>query len=187
MSFCHECPRYIICDQHGIFDCDAFRHWVKGKGIKPPRYGAIGQHGSIAVVERAIRTIKDEATRRILVPLRRDTFSNEMLSYADWHNEHRPHTTLEGRTPNEVYFGRHPVIAGHASNLGRPGLAVRPVPGRKRSSPAKPEIASPWTSSSMLVGDICPSSPYDALPRSRRVEHVDGVLNERACPLLPVR
>ena len=27
-------------------------------------------------------------------------------------------------------------------------------------------------------------TPYDALPRSRRVKHVDGVLYERACPLL---
>jgi hypothetical protein len=31
---------------------------VKRKGIKPPRYGAVGQHGSIAVVERLIRAAK---------------------------------------------------------------------------------------------------------------------------------
>lgn len=58
-------PKYIICD------CDAFRRWVKRKGIKPPRYGAIGKHGSIAVVERLIKILKDECTRRILVPYRK--------------------------------------------------------------------------------------------------------------------
>ena len=29
---------------------------------------AIGQHGSIAVIERFIKTLKDETTRRVLVP-----------------------------------------------------------------------------------------------------------------------
>jgi transposase InsO family protein len=100
-------PKYIICDRDSIFDCDAFRTWVEGKEIEPPRYGAVGQHGSIAVVERLIRTIKDEATRRILVSERREAFRREILSYIDWYNEHRPHTTLAGRTPNEVYFKRY--------------------------------------------------------------------------------
>ena len=64
-------PRYIVCDRDSIFDCDAFRRWVKRKGIKPPRYGAVGKHGGIAVVERMIKTLKDECTQRMLVPLRR--------------------------------------------------------------------------------------------------------------------
>ena len=98
-------PKYIICDHDSIFDCSAFRRWVKRKGIKPPRYGAVGQHGSIAVVERCIRTIKDELTRRITVPLSRAEFRSELLVYVNWFNDHRPHTTLHGRTPNEVYFG----------------------------------------------------------------------------------
>jgi len=101
-------PKYIICDRDSIFDCDNFQRWVKRKGIRPPRYGAVGKHGSIAVVERAIKTIKDECTRRTLIPTRREAFRRELISFVDWYNEHRPHTTLEGRTPNEVYFGRQP-------------------------------------------------------------------------------
>ena len=62
-------PKYIVCDRDSIFDCDAFRRWVKRKGIKPPRYGAVGKHGSIAVVERLIKTMKDECTRRITGPV----------------------------------------------------------------------------------------------------------------------
>ena len=99
-------PKYIVCDRDSIFDCDAFRRWVKGKGIKPPRYGAVGQHGSIAVVERLIKSMKDECTRRILVPCRRRACRRELLSFVGWYNEHRPHTTLNGSTPNEVYFGQ---------------------------------------------------------------------------------
>jgi putative transposase len=99
-------PKYIVCDRDRIFDCRAFREWVKRKGIKPPRYGAIGKHGSIAVVERTIRTIKDECARRLLVPIRREQFRREIQSFVEWYNEHRPHTTLAGCTPDEVYFSR---------------------------------------------------------------------------------
>ena len=101
-------PRYIVCDRDSIFDCDAFRCWVKRKGIKPPRYGAIGMHGSIAVVERLIKTMKDECTRRISVPYGRNACRRELLSFITWYNEHRPHTTLAGRTPNEVHSAQRP-------------------------------------------------------------------------------
>jgi hypothetical protein len=63
----------------------------------------VGKHGSIAVVERLILTIKEGCTRVILVPLRRKDFLNELKYFAEWYNESRPHTTLGGRTPNEVY------------------------------------------------------------------------------------
>ena len=101
-------PKYIICDKGSIFDCDAFRSWVKKNGIKPPRYGALGKHGSIAVVERLILTLKNECTRRILVPLRRVDFRRELDWFTLWYNVHRPHITLGGRTPDEVYFRLKP-------------------------------------------------------------------------------
>ncbi|MCH8045773.1 MAG: transposase, partial [Planctomycetes bacterium] len=104
-------PKYIICDQDSIFDCPALRRWVKRKGIRPPRYGAIGEHGSIAgdeVVERFILTMKNESTRRYLVALRRETFRGELVAFIDWYNEYRPHTTLGGKTPEEVYHHRYP-------------------------------------------------------------------------------
>ncbi len=101
-------PKYIICDRDSIFDCDAFRRWVKRKGMHPPRYGAVCQKGSIAIVERLILTIKTEFTRRILVPLRRAECRRQLVCFAHWYNECRPHMNLEGRTPNEVYFGQRP-------------------------------------------------------------------------------
>ena len=56
-------PRYIVCDRGKQFDCVGFRQWCHRKGIKPPRYGAIGKHGSIAVVERLILTTKTLLSR----------------------------------------------------------------------------------------------------------------------------
>ncbi len=93
-------PKYLVCDKDKIFWCKTFKDWCRREGIKP-RYGAVGEHGSISVVERAIRTLKNGCTRRILVPQRRREFSDELLSFQDWYNEHRPHMTLEGNTPNE--------------------------------------------------------------------------------------
>lgn len=103
----HATPKYLICDKDSIFWCEAFKRWCRRRGIRP-RFGAVGKHASIAVVERLIRTMKDEVTRRILVPLHRVVFRRELASFFAWYNEHRPHTTLHGKTPNEVYFGLRP-------------------------------------------------------------------------------
>jgi transposase InsO family protein len=101
-------PKYLISDKGSQFwPCGGYRKWCKRRRIKP-RFGAVGKHGSIAVIERFIKTLKDEATRRLLVPLHRETFRRELLLFKDWYNEHRPHMTLEGKTPNEVYFARRP-------------------------------------------------------------------------------
>jgi transposase InsO family protein len=101
-------PRYIVCDRDSVFDCNAFRRWVKRRGIRPPRYGAVGKHGSIAVVERSIRTMKDECTRQIVTPMQRNGFRAELVAFMDWYNEHPPHAALDGSTPNEVYFASYP-------------------------------------------------------------------------------
>ena len=100
-------PRYLVCDKDKVFWCKTFKDWCRSKGVKP-RYGAVGEHGTIAVVERAIRTLKNGCTRRILVPQRRREFHRELMFFLNWYNEYRPHMTLEGRTPNEVYFRRRP-------------------------------------------------------------------------------
>ena len=60
-------PKYIICDRGAQFDNDGFRQWCRRRGIRP-RFGAIGQHGSIAVVERFILTLKTGCTQRLMPP-----------------------------------------------------------------------------------------------------------------------
>jgi transposase InsO family protein len=67
-------PRYLVCDRGKQFDCDAIRKWCKREGIKPPRYGAIGKHGSIAVVERVILAINCLLSCLPYVPYQREAF-----------------------------------------------------------------------------------------------------------------
>jgi putative transposase len=100
-------PRHIICDRGGQFDCPAFRKWCRKKGMKP-RYGRIGKHGSIAVVERVHLTIKCLLAHLLLVPYRREAFMRELSLVVAWYNGSRPHTWLGGKTPNEAYFGTFP-------------------------------------------------------------------------------
>jgi putative transposase len=104
----HIRPKHLIVDQGPEFKCEHFESiWCKAIKILP-RFGAVGQHGSIAVVERFHRTIK-EILRQITVPEDQEEFERELLLVVDWYNEHRPHDTLGGKTPNEVYFSR-PVV-----------------------------------------------------------------------------
>jgi putative transposase len=101
-------PKYLICDKGKQFWCQEFKIWCRKRKKIRPRFGAVGQHGSIAVVERFIQTVKVEGTRRLLVSFRAKTLRQELLRYATWYNEHRPHTTLGARTPDEVYFQKRP-------------------------------------------------------------------------------
>jgi len=124
-------PKYIICDRESIFDCATFRQWAKRKGIQPPRYGAVGQHGSIAVVERFILTLKQLFGQLQLVPFRRPAFRGELDAILLWYNKHRPHTTLRGKTPHEAYEKRFP---------GNRKPRVEPRPRWPRGSPcARPQ------------------------------------------------
>ena len=100
-------PKYVITDQGQQFVAVAFRRWCRRHGIRQ-RFGAVGKYGSIAVVERLIRTMKNECTRRILVPLRLAAFQRELSIFADWYDNERPQETLRSRTPDEVYFGLRP-------------------------------------------------------------------------------
>ena len=60
-------PKCLISDQEGPFSSDETDEWCRPRGITQ-RFGAIGEHGSIAVLERLILTMKVEYTQLILVP-----------------------------------------------------------------------------------------------------------------------
>ena len=104
-------PKYIISDKGSQFFCDHYKSWAKDPGKKKerkrrkikPRFGAIGKHGSIAVLERLNLTLKTECIPNIIVSYNREEFSEELDLYFTWYNEYRPHSTLDGRTPMEVY------------------------------------------------------------------------------------
>jgi hypothetical protein len=124
-------PKYLISDQGTQFTSSEFQQWCTENNIEQ-RFGAIGKHGSIAVTERVILTYKEGCTRRILVPIAKNEMIHETKLFFDWYNEYRPHMTLNGKTPNEVYYHRH------AENA-KPRIETRPK--AKHSTPcAKPRM-----------------------------------------------
>ena len=135
----------LICDRGSQFDCEGFRDWCRRAGIKPPRYGAIGQHGSIAVVERFILTLKDGCTRLLLVPYRRESFLRELALFREWYNEARPAYDV-GRPNAERSLpcreARKPQPAFRAASCA--GRGARRVRGHRRSSKASRAFA--WNS-----------------------------------------
>ncbi len=124
-------PKYLITDSGTQFTSLAFQNWCERHGVKH-RKGAIGQTGSIAVCERFIRTLKDGCTRVLgIIPLLQRSFRRELSLFFNWYNQDRPHMTLKGATPDEIYFNHRP-----ANRSPR----FEPRPNWPRGSPcAKPQ------------------------------------------------
>ena len=120
-------PKYIISDKGCQFhppknakhpENHPYRNWCGKMGIRP-RYGAVGKYGSIAIIERFMRTLKDECTRKITVPMNRYQMQHELVLFIIWYNIHRPHSAflkpqnkcpaMGARTPQEVYNNSPPV------------------------------------------------------------------------------
>jgi putative transposase len=124
-------PRHLITDQGTQFTDEGFRRWCRRRKIRQ-RFGAVGKYGSISVIERIIRTMKNEGTRKILIPFTQSGFRRELSFFVDWYNTHRPHSAMKARTPDEVY-----------NNLRPASLAPRWEPRRKwpRGSPCAAPVA----------------------------------------------
>jgi transposase InsO family protein len=134
----HRCgrhPRHVITDKGSQFRAVSWRRYCRVRGIRP-RLGAVGRHGSIAIVERFIRAMKAECTSRILVPLVDEVIRHELALFAVWYNEHRPSQALGGCTPREIYEG------------------LAPASGRSRMD---------WSWVTSRVANTCRSSSYGRL------------------------
>jgi len=124
-------PKHLIVDQGPQFNCEHLKDvWCKARNIRY-RFGAVGKHGSIAIVERFHRTFK-EIVRVMTVPEDQTEFEHEATLIVQWYNEHRPHDTLGGKTPNEAYLSRAPA---------REQPRIEPRKHWPRRSPcAKPQV-----------------------------------------------
>ena len=93
-------PRHLVTDR-GVQFRETYLTWCKRRRVRP-RFGAVGKKGSIAIVERFIRSMKDECFRRIaVVPLGIVTMRRELGAYVEWYNLFRPHTALDGAVPHD--------------------------------------------------------------------------------------
>jgi transposase InsO family protein len=123
-------PAHFVSDRGACFTGGVFRHKLWRLGVKQ-RFGAIGKKGSIALIERLWRTLKDMLGLRLMGPLVAEDLMEKiemgLLHYAHF----RPHQALGGATPAEIYFGRVP---SHLSAIppprGRPGEGTMDLPFR---------------------------------------------------------
>jgi len=135
-------PGHLITDHGPQFTAEEFDAWCRLRGIQQ-RFGAIGKYGSLAVIERFIKSMKHECTRLLpIVPLAQSAFGRELDHYVGWYNAERPHSRFGARTPDELYFGsfpacrrprleprvrwprRSPCAQPHALVRGRPGAVI---------------------------------------------------------------
>jgi len=110
----HGVTRHIISDQASIFVGEVFAELLERRNIKP-RLGAIGKHGSIAVTERVIKTLKYEWLQRVPIIRNFDHLTELCDEFESWYNLWRPHMKLGGLRPDDVYYDRKPEKPGRAS------------------------------------------------------------------------
>jgi transposase InsO family protein len=100
-------PKHIISDQGSVFIGDVFAELMTTYEILH-RFGAIGKHGSIAVTERVNKTLKYEWLKRVAIIKGIDHLTELCNEFELWYNRWRPHMTLDGFRPDDVYFNNKP-------------------------------------------------------------------------------
>jgi transposase InsO family protein len=111
-------PKHIISDQGGVFIGDVFAELL-GKYEILHRFGAIGKHGSIAVTERVNKTLKYEWLKRVAIIKDCNHLTELCSEFETWYNSWRPHMTLDGFRPDDVYYNNKP---------GKPKRDAKTVP-----------------------------------------------------------
>jgi transposase InsO family protein len=97
-------PRHLISDQEKVFLSDAFQELLIPWDVKQ-RFGAVGKHGSIAVTERVILTLKYEWLKRVPVIRGLDHLDQLLRDFAIYYNDYRGHATLGGAVPSMIHRG----------------------------------------------------------------------------------
>ncbi len=103
----HGAPKHIISDQAGVFTGNVFAELLDSWNVKP-RFGAVGKHGSISVTERVIKTLKYEWLKRVPIIKGFDHLTMLCEEFECWYNSWRPHMTLDGIRPDDVYYDKKP-------------------------------------------------------------------------------
>jgi len=95
-------PKHLISDHGSVFTSAAFREFIDSNRVKI-RYGAIGEHGSIAVTERVIETLKYEWLKKVAI-IRGFRYLERLCSeFTEWYNVWLSHEFLSSVTPTKVF------------------------------------------------------------------------------------
>jgi transposase InsO family protein len=104
----HGGPRHLVVDQGSQFTAREFREAARAHGIRI-RYGAVGQTHSLGLIDRFFRTLKESLSLRSIRPWDLPGFTHRLHLALVHYAYVRPHISLAGFTPIEVYYG----IRGH--------------------------------------------------------------------------
>jgi transposase InsO family protein len=130
----HGRPRHFVSYRGSQFTAAVFRQTLDAHSIKQ-RFGAIGQYGSIAVIERFWRSLKALLGTRLSPPLSADHLEARVRLALEYYSSLRPHQGLGGATPAEIYFGIEPAAdrakppprKGQAASAGEESLPLEVV------------------------------------------------------------
>jgi transposase InsO family protein len=116
----HGRPAHFVSDHARCFTGRVFRRRLLRLGVKQ-RFGAVGKKGSIALIERLWRTLKDTLGLRLLRPLAAEDLMEKVEMGLVHYAYFRPHQGIGGATPAEIYFRRTPA---HLSAIPPPRSRV---------------------------------------------------------------
>jgi putative transposase len=98
----HGKPNIFNTDQGSQFTCPAFTDVLATRDIKISMDGK-GAWRDNVFVERLWRSVKHEEVYLRAYDSVREA-RERLGSYLDWYNRRRPHSSLDGRTPDQAYF-----------------------------------------------------------------------------------
>jgi transposase InsO family protein len=122
-------PSHFVTDRGSQFTGEAFVSALRDLGIAQ-RFGAIGKSGSIAIIERFWRSMKEMIDSRFMPPLSLRHLHQKADCALFYYATLRPHQGLAGATPTEIYFGLAPAIA-------------EPPPPPRDNARARPDTGGP--------------------------------------------
>jgi transposase InsO family protein len=122
----HGRPVHFVSDRARCFTAQFFRRKLRHLDVRQ-RFRAVGKKGSIALIERLWRTLKETLGLKLLRPLVVEDLRRKVELGLVHYAHFRPHQALGGATPAEIYFGRTPEhLSAIPPPRGRPGKAVPP-------------------------------------------------------------
>ncbi|MBI5367055.1 MAG: DDE-type integrase/transposase/recombinase [Planctomycetes bacterium] len=116
-------PRHLITDQGAQFTAKRFKRLARRRKIRR-RFGAVGEHSSVALIERLWRTLKYEALPLWSGFLPPGELRRYVRRWASWYRLERVHQGIEGLTPAEMSHGRARRYRSAAELAGTEGWSL---------------------------------------------------------------
>lgn len=138
--------RHFVTDKGACFTAAEFQDAVAQHGMEA-RFGAVGRHGSIALIERLWLGLKDLLQLRLDRRLLREDLEPRIGLGLFYYSVLKPHQGLGGATPAEVYFQKEPARISAVSPpregdpMPPPGFVIRHLDAARRLPVLLPKAA----------------------------------------------